>query len=133
MNFEEYTQEPDPEREAVREFTDGSEPVAESLREIREGIDSIDEEIIRLLGQRASLVRDAARFKKTLGEVPVLGRQDAQFERIHNLAESQQSPLRGFPELVESTYRSLIPGFVELQKLAIEQTRLIDGSGDPHK
>mgnify|MGYP000029403966 CR=1 FL=1 len=126
MSQREKLSDPDPNRQAVRAFADDSEPIAETLGEIREGIDEIDQEIIRLLGERSLLVRDAARFKKALNEVPALKRQHAQFENLRKLAEAQESPLEGFPELVEELYRSLIPGFVELQKTAFEDTVLID-------
>ena len=35
-----------------------------SIAEVRSEVDAIDREIVRLLGRRAGLVRDAVRFKK---------------------------------------------------------------------
>ena len=125
MNKEENPQEPNPTRAAVREFIDGTEPIAKDLQELRDGIDEVDEAIIDLLARRATLVRDAARFKKNFEEVPALKRQDVQLKHIRVLAEAKQSSLDGFAELVEKTFRSLISGFVELQKTAIKKTKII--------
>ncbi len=41
----------------------------DSLENVRKNIDRIDREIVKLISERSSYVRQAARFKKTMDDV----------------------------------------------------------------
>ena len=58
------SQEPATQTAAVRRFKDPRyQPVAPTLGALRERIDALDEQIVALLAQRSTCVRDAIRFK----------------------------------------------------------------------
>lgn len=119
--------EPNPKIGPSREFVDGTEPIHDTLSEIRDRIDEIDIRIVSYLAERAMLVKDATRFKKDALEVPAIERQRAVIDRVGQLAEAQEVTLDGFPSLVVQVYELLVPGFVELQRQALENTRVIEG------
>ncbi len=110
-------QEPATDSPAVRRFTDPAyRPIAANLAQIREGIDRIDEQIVALLAQRAALVQDATRFKADAFQVSAPARQAQVFARVRALAEAQPNLFPRFATIVESTYRTLVAGFVDCEQ-----------------
>ena len=86
-----------------------------SLDQVREQIDRVDEEIVRLLGERSSLVRQAVRFKRSADEARAPARVEQVVARVRGLAGNAGAD----PELVEQVYRAMIAWFVadELSRL----------------
>lgn len=79
-----------------------------NLEEVRENIDRIDALIINLMAERQRYVNEAARFKKTAGEVKAPARVEEVISNIKNLASKE-----GLDEdIAESVYRTMIRGFI---------------------
>ncbi len=118
--------EPSTSTPPVRRFTDPAyQPVAGSLGELRERIDSLDAQIVQLLAERARCVRDATRFKRDAFQVQAPARQAQVFERVRQLAAAHEQAFPGLPDIVESTYRTLVAGFVAAEGTLIQQTEAI--------
>ncbi len=86
-----------------------------SLDQVREQIDRVDEEIVRLLGERSGFVRQAVRFKRSADEARAPARVEQVVARVRGLAGNAGAD----PELVEQVYRAMIAWFVadELSRL----------------
>jgi isochorismate pyruvate lyase len=111
----------------VRRFTDPAYvEVAATLGELRERIDALDERIVELLAQRALCVRDATRFKRDAFQVAAPARQAQVFERVQNLADRHAGAFPGFAQVVLSTYRTMVAGFVAGEAQLLQQTELIE-------
>lgn len=106
-------QEPRDDAPPLRRFKDPAyQPVAATLAELRGRIDDLDEQIVALLAQRALCVRDATRFKRDEFQVSAPARQAQVFERVRALAQAHEAGFPGLAHLVESTYRTLVAGFI---------------------
>lgn len=80
-----------------------------NIQEIREAIDSLDNEIIRLIGQRFNYVKEIVKFKKKdRDSIVAKDRYDEVIENRRMLAV--ENGLN--PDLIESIYRSLINHFI---------------------
>jgi isochorismate pyruvate lyase len=125
MSFPE--QEPSTNTPPVRRFKDPDyQPVAPSLADLRRRIDSLDEQIVALMAQRALCVRDATRFKRDEFQVRAPARQAQVFERVRQLASAQGDAFPGLPDIVESSYRALVGGFVAAEGRLFAQTERIE-------
>jgi isochorismate pyruvate lyase len=83
-----------------------------SLEEVRTQIDSIDEEIIRLIGQRAHYVKAAARFKDSEHAVAAPDRFAAMLE-----VRRQWAAREGLSaDVIEAVYRELVRYFIAEEK-----------------
>lgn len=121
------TTEPVPDAPPVRRFKDPAYvPAAATLSELRLRIDSLDEQIVVLLAQRAACVRDATRFKRDAFQVAAPARQAQVFERVRKLAARHEAGFPGLPGIVESTYRTLVAGFIAGEGRFFEDTELIE-------
>ena len=80
-----------------------------SLEEVRETIDRVDREIVRLLGERAGYVRQAARFKTGEGEVRAPDR--VQRMAVDRRAWAEAAGLS--PAFVEDLFRRVTEHFIE--------------------
>ena len=110
----------------VRRFKDlDYVEVGATLAELRQHIDSLDEQIVALLAQRAKCVRDATRFKCDAFQVAAPARQAQVFERVRALATAQEGAFPGLPDIVESTYRTLVAGFVAAEGRFFNDTEKI--------
>lgn len=119
--------EPSTTTPPVRRFKDPAyRPVAPTLAELRQRIDSLDEQIVALLAQRAQCVRDATRFKRDAFQVQAPARQAQVFERVRGLAAEHEASFPGLPAIVESTYRTLVAGFVAAEGDLFQQTEPIE-------
>lgn len=119
--------EPSTTAPPVRRFRDPAyRPVAASLAELRQRIDALDEQIVALLAQRAECVRDATRFKRDAFQVQAPARQAQVFERVRALAAAHGSAFPGLPDIVESTYRTLVAGYIAAEGQLFQQTEAIE-------
>ncbi len=83
-----------------------------SLAEVRAQIDRIDEQIVRLIGERAGYVQAAARFKEGEHAVAAPERFAAMLQTRRAWAE--RAGLN--PDVVEALYRDLVNYFIEEEK-----------------
>lgn len=105
--------EPDATGEPVRRFTDPAYvPQAATLGDLRQRIDSLDARIVALLAERALCVRDATRFKLDAFQVSAPARQAEVFNKVRALAQPHEADFPGLTDIVESTYRTLVAGFI---------------------
>lgn len=105
--------EPDAAGAPVRRFTDPDYlPQAETLGALRQRIDALDAQIVALLAERALCVRDATRFKRDAYQVCAPARQAQVFAKVRALAQSHEDQFPGLADVVESTYRTLVAGFI---------------------
>ena len=84
----------------------------QTLGEVRSNIDRIDHQIVALIGERGSYVREAARFKANPAAVEDKARVEQIITRLRALAVEDKAP----PDVVEATYRSLIAAYTEEEK-----------------
>ena len=82
-----------------------------SLDEVRSAIDAIDEQIVRLIGQRAHYVKAAARFKTSEQHVAAPERQAAMMSVRREWAAREGLD----PALIEELYRRMIAWFVQAE------------------
>ncbi|MDO8371927.1 MAG: chorismate mutase [Polaromonas sp.] len=119
-------QEPTPHTPPVRRFKDpGYVELAPTLAALRERIDTLDEQIVELLAQRALCVRDATRFKRDAFQVAAPARQAAVFARVRALAARHEADFPGLPDIMESTYRTLVAGYIAGEGTFFHDTELI--------
>ena len=105
--------EPDATGAPVRRFTDPAyQPQADTLAELRVRIDALDAQIVALLAERALCVRDATRFKRDAFQVSAPARQAQVFAKVRSLAQAHEDKFPGLADIVESTYRTLVAGFI---------------------
>lgn len=128
--------EPDPRGAPVRRFTDpGYRPLAADLAGVRREIDRIDEQVVRLLAERAMYVKDAARFKRDAFQVSAPARQAEVFERVRALARQHQPRFNGgfagLEEVVESAYRALVAGYIACEQNYFGHTEPLPPKEDP--
>jgi isochorismate pyruvate lyase len=83
-----------------------------SLDEVRSNIDRIDREIVRLMAERGSYVRQAARFKTSTADVEAPARVEAVITKVRALAAEEQLS----PDIAEAVYRTMIGCFIDQEK-----------------
>lgn len=81
------------------------------LNEIRDNIDRIDNEIVKLVAERSSYVKQAAQFKKDTADVKAPNRVEAVIEKVRKLAEENNLN----PEVIEVVYRNMIDCFINME------------------
>ncbi|MDB5750129.1 MAG: pchB [Ramlibacter sp.] len=123
--------EPDAQGAPVRRFRDpGYRPLAANLAGVRAGIDRIDDQIVRLLAERAMLVKDAARFKRDAFQVSAPARQAQVFEHVRELARRHAPDFNGgfdgLPGVVEAAYRALVAGYIGCEQSYFGHTEEIN-------
>ncbi len=79
------------------------------IDEVRENIDLIDREIVRLLSERSSYVKQAARFKKTAEDIRAPKRVEEVIIKVRSIASEQGID----PDIVEKVYRTMISCFID--------------------
>lgn len=75
-----------------------------TLDEVRKNIDRIDDEIVKLIAERAGYVKQASGFKKNEAEVNAEERCKAIYNKVRLKAEA----LGADPDMVEALYREMI-------------------------
>ncbi len=81
------------------------------LDEVRENINRIDREIIKLISERSSYVRQAARFKNTKEDVRAPKRVEEVIAKVRTLAEREGLD----PDIAEEVYRTVITCFINYE------------------
>ena len=120
------SQEPTTHTPPVRRFKNPDYvELAPTLAALRERIDTLDEQIVELLAQRALCVRDATRFKRDAFQVAAPARQAAVFARVRALAARHEADFPGLPDIMESTYRTLVAGYIAGEGTFFHDTELI--------
>lgn len=91
-----------------------------SIEEVRSNIDRIDRQIVALLAERGSIVKQAARFKKTTDDVKAPQRVEQVIAKVTALSQE----LGANPSVTERVYRAMISGFInaELTEHAVLNT-----------
>ncbi len=82
-----------------------------SIEEVRSNIDRIDHQIVTLLAERGSFVKQAARFKKTTDDVKAPQRVEQVIAKVTALAQE----LGANPSVTEQVYRAMISGFINAE------------------
>lgn len=124
-------QEPDTHGAPLREYTDPAyRPLCANLADVRANIDRLDDEIVRLIAERAMYVKDAARFKRDAFQVSAPARQAQVFDKARALAERHNRGFANLEQVVDATYRAMVAAFV-----ANEQTyfNTMKDVGDKHE
>lgn len=80
-----------------------------NLQEAREEIDKVDEEIIKLIAQRNSYIKQMAHFKNTIDEVKAKDR----VANVVSRAREQAISLGLSPNLINDLYIRMIDNMVE--------------------
>nr|WP_208025242.1 chorismate mutase [Achromobacter insolitus] len=115
----------------MRAYTDPSyRPLCATLADVRANIDRLDDEIVRLIAERAMYVKDAARFKRDAFQVSAPARQAQVFEKARLLAERHNQGFANLDQVVDATYRAMVAAFI-----ANEQTyfNAMKDLGDTHE
>lgn len=123
-------QEPDTQGAPLREYTDPAyRPLCATLADVRAHIDRLDDEIVRLIAERAMYVKDAARFKRDAFQVSAPARQAQVFEKARLLADRHNQGFANLDQVVDATYRAMVAAFI-----ANEQTyfNAMKDLGDSH-
>ncbi|SSW72101.1 chorismate mutase [Achromobacter agilis] len=123
-------QEPDAQGAPLRAYTDPSyRPLCATLADVRANIDRLDDDIVRLIAERAMYVKDAARFKRDAFQVSAPARQAQVFEKARRLAERHNQGFANLDQVVDATYRAMVAAFI-----ANEQTYFnsMKDLGDTH-
>jgi isochorismate pyruvate lyase len=122
--------EPDALGAPVRRFRDPAyRPLAGNLAGLRREIDRIDEQVVKLLAERAMYVKDAARFKRDAFQVSAPARQAEVFARVRAQAERLMPEFNGgfegLPDVVEAAYRALVAGYIACEQNYFGQTEAV--------
>ncbi len=119
--------EPDPKGRPRRAFRDPAyRPLCQDLAEVRANIDRLDQEIVRLIAERAMYVKDAARFKGDAYQVSAPARQAEVFEKARQLARTHNMGFEGLEEVVEATYRAMVAAFIANEQRYFDQMIVLD-------
>jgi isochorismate pyruvate lyase len=79
-----------------------------SIEEVRENIDRIDQQIVSLISERGSFVKQAARFKKSADDVQAPARVEQVISKVVSLSKE----LGASPKVTEAVYRAMISAFI---------------------
>lgn len=106
-------QEPVTHGAPLREYTDTAyQPLCANLAEVRSNIDRLDDDIVRLIAERAMYVKDAARFKADAFQVSAPARQAEVFEKARALAQRHDLGFENLDQVVDATYRAMVAAFI---------------------
>jgi isochorismate pyruvate lyase len=83
----------------------------EQLAAVRVAVDEVDEQIVTLIARRERLIRIAGTLKGDDAEVRAPGRVERVIEHVRSAAKKKEID----PDIVESTYRTMISKFIELE------------------
>lgn len=82
-----------------------------ALSEVRTQIDALDRRIVALIAERQTWVETAGAVKSDASAVPAPHRVEQVIAKVRALAKENGAS----PDIVESAYRALIAGFIELE------------------
>lgn len=78
--------------------------ICNTLDEVRKNIDRIDDEIVKLIAERAGYVKQASGFKRNEDEVNAPDRCKAIYTKVRKRAEEYGAD----PDMVEALWREMI-------------------------
>lgn len=123
-------QEPDTHGAPLREYPDPAyRPLCANLAEVRANIDRLDDDIVRLIAERAMYVKDAARFKRDAYQVSAPARQAQVFEKARKLAERHNRGFANLEQVVDTTYRAMVAAFIANEQTYFDTMKDV---GDTH-
>ena len=124
------SQEPDTQGAPLREYTDPAyRPLCANLADVRANIDRLDDDIVRLIAERAMYVKDAARFKRDAFQVSAPARQAQVFEKARKLAERHNPGFANLEQVVDATYRAMVAAFIANEQTYFDTMKDV---GDTH-
>ncbi len=124
------SKEPDTHGAPLREYTDPAyRPLCADLADVRANIDRLDDEIVRLIAERAMYVKDAARFKRDAFQVSAPARQAQLFEKARALAERHNRGFSNLEQVVDATYRAMVAAFIANEQTYFDTMKDV---GDTH-
>ncbi|MBU4610888.1 chorismate mutase [Achromobacter sp. GG226] len=110
--------EPDTRGQPLRAYIDPAyQPLCDTLAQVRANIDRLDDEIVRLMAERAMYVKDAARFKADAFQVSAPARQAEVFAKVQALAARHDRGFENFEGVVDATYRCMVAAFIANEQL----------------
>jgi len=110
--------EPDTRGQPLRAYIDPAyQPLCDTLAQVRANIDRLDDEIVRLMAERAMYVKDAARFKADAFQVSAPARQAEVFAKVQSLAARHDRGFENFEGVVDATYRCMVAAFIANEQL----------------
>lgn len=83
-----------------------------SLDEVRQQIDRIDRQLVALIAERGTYVRQAAGLKKTAAEVPAPQRVVQVLAKVDALALASGAD----PAVVAATWQAMIAAFIDVEQ-----------------
>nr|WP_275298900.1 chorismate mutase [Achromobacter xylosoxidans] len=114
----------------MREYTDPDyRPLCANLAEVRANIDRLDDQIVRLIAERAMYVKDAARFKRDAFQVSAPARQAEVFEKVRRLAERHNQGFENLDQVVDAAYRAMVAAFIANEQTYFNNMKI---AGDKH-
>ncbi|MFF7395274.1 chorismate mutase [Achromobacter sp. NPDC008082] len=123
-------QEPDTHGAPLREYTDPAyRPLCANLADVRANIDRLDDEIVRLIAERAMYVKDAARFKRDAFQVSAPARQAQVFDKARALATRHNAGFANLEQVVDATYRAMVAAFIANEQTYFDTMKDV---GDTH-
>ncbi|WP_191578842.1 chorismate mutase [Achromobacter insolitus] len=124
------SKEPDTHGAPLREYTDPAyRPLCGNLADVRANIDRLDDEIVRLIAERAMYVKDAARFKRDAFQVSAPARQAQVFEKARALAQRHNPGFTNLEQVVDATYRAMVAAFIANEQTYFDTMKDV---GDTH-
>lgn len=96
---------------------------------MRANIDRLDDEIVRLMAERAMYVKDAARFKRDAFQVSAPARQAEVFEKVRRLAERHDQGFENLDQVVDAAYRAMVAAFIANEQTYFNNMKI---AGDKH-
>lgn len=124
------SKEPDTHGAPLREYTDPAyRPLCANLADVRGSIDRLDDEIVRLIAERAMYVKDAARFKRDAFQVSAPARQAQVFEKARALAQRHNQGFSNLEQVVDATYRAMVAAFIANEQTYFDTMKDV---GDTH-
>lgn len=122
--------EPDTHSAPLREYTDPAyRPLCAKLADVRANIDRLDDDIVRLIAERAMYVKDAARFKRDAFQVSAPARQAQVFEKARALAQRHNQGFANLEQVVDATYRAMVAAFIANEQTYFDTMKDV---GDTH-
>lgn len=123
-------QEPDTRGAPLRAYTDPAyRPLCATLADVRANIDRLDDQIVRLMAERAMYVKDAARFKRDAFQVSAPARQAEVFEKVRRLAERHNQGFENLDQVVDAAYRAMVAAFIANEQTYFNNMKI---AGDKH-
>jgi isochorismate pyruvate lyase len=83
----------------------------DQLAAVRVAVDEVDDQIVTLMARRERLIKIAGTLKGDDAEVRAPDRVEKVIEHVRSAAKAKDID----PDIVESTYRAMISGFIELE------------------